>query len=127
MYCGEVKRNQEAGAAIAGNDEELQEAVAKWMSRGKYERVLEVWVKGWTVDWELLYGSTKPRRMSLPTYPFLPDRYWEVHPHKVSADVPGNGHSPFAESVVDQLLRDVVDEHLSIDIAALQALRVLTN
>lgn len=57
-------------------DEEIQEAVEKWMERGKYAKLLELWVKGLDVDWTKLYGENLPKRISLPTYPFAKDRYW---------------------------------------------------
>lgn len=57
-------------------DEEIQEAVEKWMKRGKYAKLLELWVKGLDVDWAKLYGENEPHRISLPTYPFAKDRYW---------------------------------------------------
>ncbi|WP_261772919.1 hypothetical protein, partial [Bacillus tropicus] len=57
-------------------DEEIQEAVEKWMARGKYAKLLELWVKGLNVDWAKLYGDRPPKRMSLPSYPFAKDRYW---------------------------------------------------
>src|SRR5262249_28728130 len=38
--------------------------------------VLDVWVKGLSLDWELLYDGRKPDRISLPTYPFAREHYW---------------------------------------------------
>ena len=75
LYRGEVKRKSETLAALGGDDE-LREAVGKWMQRGKWSRVLELWVKGFPVEWEELYRKGKPRRLSLPTYPFAKERYW---------------------------------------------------
>src|SRR5437762_3104431 len=46
------------------------------MSKGKYEKLLEWWVRGLTIDWKHLYGEHLPRRISLPTYPFARERYW---------------------------------------------------
>lgn len=57
-------------------DDEIQEAVEKWMERGKYAKLLELWVKGLDADWTKLYGENVPKRISLPTYPFAKDRYW---------------------------------------------------
>ncbi|MGD0830335.1 MAG: type I polyketide synthase, partial [Terracidiphilus sp.] len=34
------------------------------------------WVEGVLVDWDSLYSTPKPPRMSLPTYPFAPERHW---------------------------------------------------
>ena len=84
FYRGEVKRNKETLALFTA-DEELQEAVAKWMARGKYEKLLELWVKGLAFDWERLYVDTKPQRISLPTYPFARERYWVPETPAVAA------------------------------------------
>ncbi|HXH10353.1 MAG TPA: SDR family NAD(P)-dependent oxidoreductase [Alphaproteobacteria bacterium] len=67
-------------------DEDLQAAVDAWIAKGKYDKVLSLWVKGLTFDWRRLYGTDKPygappRRISLPTYPFDRQRYW-VPPHE---------------------------------------------
>jgi acyl transferase domain-containing protein len=34
------------------------------------------WVVGEPVEWESLYTSDKPRRVSLPNYPFAQERFW---------------------------------------------------
>ena len=75
LYRGQVKRNKETLAVFAA-DEELQEAIGKWIQRGKFTKLLDLWVKGLTFDWNKLYGDRKPRRISLPTYPFARERYW---------------------------------------------------
>jgi hypothetical protein len=36
-----------------------------------------VWANGAPLDWSLLYQENQPRRVSLPTYPFEPERCWE--------------------------------------------------
>ena len=46
------------------------------ISRGKYSKLLGLWVKGLSFDWDRLYGKDKPRRMSLPAYPLARDGYW---------------------------------------------------
>jgi len=35
-----------------------------------------LWQHGVDVDWAALHGSVRPRRVSLPTYPFERQRYW---------------------------------------------------
>src|SRR4029077_14804584 len=42
----------------------------------KLARLADLWVKGLDVDWNRLYGETKPQRMELPGYPFAKERYW---------------------------------------------------
>ncbi|MDW6057200.1 ketoacyl-synthetase C-terminal extension domain-containing protein [Streptomyces sp. FXJ1.4098] len=34
------------------------------------------WAEGGAVDWAALYGAGRPRRTSLPTYPFAGERHW---------------------------------------------------
>ena len=75
IYQGQVKHNKDT-LAIFVADEELQEAIDKWIQRGKYSKLLDLWVKGLAVNWNTLYRESKPRRISLPTYPFSKERYW---------------------------------------------------
>ncbi|MEE7625164.1 amino acid adenylation domain-containing protein [Methylobacter sp. Wu8] len=80
LYLGQVKQHKHILAAFTA-DEELQEALEKWMQRGKFSKLLDMWVKGLNLDWEKLYGeakpySNKPRRISAPGYPFAEQRYW---------------------------------------------------
>src|SRR5437667_235138 len=74
-HRGQVKQYKDM-VALLGADEEWQEIISKWLKHGKYEKLLQGWVKGLTIDWNQLYGKQKPRRISLPTYPFAQERYW---------------------------------------------------
>lgn len=74
-YRGQAQRNDEA-IGIIGRDEDLQRAIHDWMRKRKYADLLRLWVRGLAVDWNKLYGQDKPRRISLPTYPFARERYW---------------------------------------------------
>lgn len=71
VYRGQVKARQSApsGKAIADN-------VVIWARERRYPQILEVWTKGFPVDWEAVWRDVKPRRTSLPTYPFARERYW---------------------------------------------------
>ncbi|WP_370880921.1 SDR family NAD(P)-dependent oxidoreductase [Paenibacillus brasilensis] len=75
LYRGQVKRNKDTLAALAV-DEEMQETIEKWIQRGKYGKIADLWTKSLAFDWNKLYGSAKRRRVSLPTYPFAKERYW---------------------------------------------------
>ena len=75
IYQGQVKRSQEA-LALFVTDDDLKQTVDKWIANKKLSKLLELWVKGLEVEWSKLYGEVKPHRMSLPTYPFAKERYW---------------------------------------------------
>ncbi len=75
LYFGQVKRNKDTLAVFAA-DEDLQKAIDAWIVKGKYNKLMDLWVKGLMFDWGKLYGDTKPQRISAPTYPFARERYW---------------------------------------------------
>ncbi len=75
LYRGQAKRHKDALAVFA-TDEELQGAIDTWIQRKKYAKLLDLWVKGLSLDWNTLYNETTPHRISLPTYPFARERYW---------------------------------------------------
>ncbi|MBW4478213.1 MAG: SDR family NAD(P)-dependent oxidoreductase [Tolypothrix brevis GSE-NOS-MK-07-07A] len=75
MYRGQVKGNKKS-LALFTDDDELQEAIEKWIQRGKFAKLVELWSQGLAVDWSKLYRESKPERVSLPTYPFEQQKYW---------------------------------------------------
>ena len=75
LYRGQVKQSKDTLAVFTA-DEDLQRTIDTWIRKGKYHKLLGLWVKGLIVDWNKLYGANKPQRMSLPTYPFAKERYW---------------------------------------------------
>jgi polyketide synthase PksL len=73
-----VEPNPDA-QALSGEAGELARIPGTWKNREKAGKVLRLWVKGLPVDWAQIYEGTarpKPRRISLPTYPFARQRYW---------------------------------------------------
>nr|WP_240464227.1 SDR family NAD(P)-dependent oxidoreductase [Paenibacillus apiarius] len=74
-YQGQMNRNNESLAVLA-NDEDMVRTVDAWATKGKYGKLLGLWVKGLSFNWNELYSNTKPGRISLPTYPFAREKYW---------------------------------------------------
>jgi len=84
VYRGQAKGNRE-NLMLFADDEDMAQTLAAWLKNGKYNRILSLWVTGISFDWNKLYGDSKPRRVSLPTYPFAREPYWiEVENGKVS-------------------------------------------
>src|SRR5258708_25087079 len=75
MYQGQVRRNKDA-VSIFTTDADLQHTVGKWIANRKFSKLLDLWAKGLELNWNELYPDAKPRRISLPTYPFAKERYW---------------------------------------------------
>ncbi len=79
LYRGQAKRSQD-GMSLISQDEDMKEAVGKWIARRKYGKLLDLWSKGLDIDWQRLHGDVKPQRVSLPVYPFAEERYWVAMP-----------------------------------------------
>jgi len=121
LYEGQVKRNKDALAVFTA-DEELQEAIDKWISRKKYAKLLGLWVKGLVVDWNKLYGELKPQRISLPTYPFARERYWipDSNQHTDITSITKETVVQFDDVFYGELIEDVLNDSISIEAATLQ-------
>ncbi|MEA2488833.1 MAG: polyketide synthase PksN, partial [Acidobacteriota bacterium] len=73
---GQVRRNNES-LGLLGEDEDVREAIVeKWVAGGNFSKLADYWVRGLSFDWNRMYGTVKPRRISLPVYPFAKERYW---------------------------------------------------
>ncbi|MBB4730015.1 non-ribosomal peptide synthetase, partial [Xanthomonas arboricola] len=75
IHAGESTGTQGLDELLAFDDD-MRDAIARWMARGKYDKLLALWVKGVAVDWSGLYDSARPPRIPLPTYPFARMRCW---------------------------------------------------
>ncbi|HEX3030553.1 MAG TPA: SDR family NAD(P)-dependent oxidoreductase, partial [Clostridia bacterium] len=84
LYQGQLKNSGEPLAELS-RDEDLQGMTDMWISKGKYTKLSEFWVKGLKIDWSKLYSGVKPRRVSLPAYQFAGERYWLLRAEAVSA------------------------------------------
>jgi acyl transferase domain-containing protein/acyl carrier protein len=76
---GNIRKGKPAILRSGTVEEDHIETAAKKIEPA--EHLASIWVKGSVVDWTLLYaGSDRPRRISLPTYPFARERYWISEP-----------------------------------------------
>jgi acyl transferase domain-containing protein/NAD(P)-dependent dehydrogenase (short-subunit alcohol dehydrogenase family)/acyl carrier protein/SAM-dependent methyltransferase len=75
VLTARVKRSKE-GVVIFEADEDAKVLLRAWIQKRKLKKLMELWVKGLNLDWNQLYGDSKPHRISLPTYPFVEESYW---------------------------------------------------
>lgn len=84
IFTGQVSAENEGWATLV-QDEDMREALSRWLERRKYAKLAEAWVRGLELDWSLLYDEGhRPRLMSLPVYPFARERYWVKRPESMS-------------------------------------------
>ncbi|HHI92460.1 MAG TPA: SDR family NAD(P)-dependent oxidoreductase [Gammaproteobacteria bacterium] len=57
-------------------DNELNNVFDNWIYSGDGLKIATLWINGIEVNWDQLYHTRKPEKVSLPTYPFRKDRYW---------------------------------------------------
>ena len=101
---GSVNKNKAFIDEFA-SDEDAGDMVAAWIAKGKYDKLLDLWAKGWAFDWQSLYkADALPQRISLPTYPFVKQRFW--------VDAPT--HMPLTQSgPANQYLHPLLHENTS--------------
>jgi polyketide synthase PksM len=84
---------------------ETVEAVADDSAAG----FAQAWVRGAAPDWQRLYPDGRPRRISLPGYPFAKERYWRERTD-LAHGVTGTGASAGTQDRLHPLLhRNVSD------------------
>ncbi|HTH49069.1 MAG TPA: SDR family NAD(P)-dependent oxidoreductase, partial [Candidatus Limnocylindria bacterium] len=94
VWRGSVKEAAELLSARQA-DSDVQLRLERLLSARDLTGIAQLWTGGMRVDWSRLCSGIKPRRISLPTYPFQRQRCWfsnlapvEGNPAEVSAPPP---------------------------------------
>ncbi|WP_435693888.1 beta-ketoacyl synthase N-terminal-like domain-containing protein [Rhizobium lusitanum] len=74
LFRGDAKPDPQYVRALA-RDKDRMAAAKEWLVAKRLPELLGLWVKGFDVDWQRLYGDDRPRRVSLPAYPFVGEAY----------------------------------------------------
>ena len=75
LYQGQITRSSD-GLSAFSTDADLRQTVDKWLAGRKLAKLIDLWVKGLEIDWSKLYSEARPRRCTLPAYPFARERHW---------------------------------------------------
>ncbi|KFF06342.1 SDR family NAD(P)-dependent oxidoreductase [Flavobacterium reichenbachii] len=54
----------------------LENVISEIYKDKNLNTLMNYWIEGITIDWELLYQENVPKKISLPTYSFERQRYW---------------------------------------------------
>ena len=81
LFRGRVGREFRGAKAIEQYGEQLlRQGEALRKDRQAYQEALyalaDLYCQGYELSWERLYGEPRPKRLSLPTYPFARESYW---------------------------------------------------
>ena len=91
LFHGKVPREFVGQKAIQRyvNDLVKQSRSAR-ENKDEYQEILlalaDLYCQGYEIPWNKLYEDSKPRRISLPTYPFAKEQYWNAE----SPSLPSN-------------------------------------
>ena len=130
LYRGQVKRNKETLAVLAA-DAEMAQTIDAWVGKGKYSKLIDLWVKGLVFDWNKMYGAVKPQRISLPTYPFAREQYWlpnlDTKASGATSSLITHAKVPSDDRFYDQLMDELINDTISMDVAVQKTKKLMEN
>ncbi|MES9775435.1 SDR family NAD(P)-dependent oxidoreductase [Bacillus velezensis] len=78
FFTGRNKAMKQLFTEMTDNAE-MSGTVDQWIEAGKYAMLAKLWVQGLHVDWNKLYPDQRPKKVSLPVYPFAKTHCWIPH------------------------------------------------
>jgi len=122
VYQGRVQAGNESVTMI-GQDDDMQGAVDRWLTRRKLPELLNLWIRGLAFDWNKLYDDEKPSRISLPAYPFAKEHYW-IDEMPVSRSFDSSVDLGGSRSSIEDIIDRMGDEMMEAE-DAVKALKTL--
>jgi acyl transferase domain-containing protein len=86
MVQGQVRKAKDNMAFLTEDADVKHSIVNHWVAKRQLSKLAELWARGLDPDWNQLYGKARPRRISVPTYPFAKESYWIGSDANPSAD-----------------------------------------
>ncbi|MGG4217621.1 amino acid adenylation domain-containing protein, partial [Paenibacillus jamilae] len=108
--CWRGGHNQQDSVQWFEEEEVFKELVSKWISNREMNKLAELWAKDFHFDWKLLYQDVRPKRISLPTYPFAKQRCWAPEVEAGAANVRAAAEAPAVAASHTLLLEPVWKE-----------------
>ncbi len=76
--------------------------------REKLISLADFYHQGYAIDWQMLYGASIPAPISLPTYPFLKERYWiSAHNELDVANLQEENTNPIIQPLAAEIMQMV--------------------
>jgi acyl transferase domain-containing protein/enoyl-CoA hydratase/carnithine racemase/acyl carrier protein len=126
VHQGRVEPGND-GMMIIARDDDMQEAIDRWIARGKVSRLLDLWIRGLNFDWNKLHGDVKPRRIPLPAYPFARERHWVdamSFTDSLEAQFAADGNTIANMQSIEDIINGIGDDTNDTD-DAVEALKML--
>ena len=124
-YRGTVRRLKTPDRSIlepAGQNPETDSG----RSIDDLRRFADRWVNGRTVDWTALHQKYRPKKISLPTYPFVRERYWIGAAESPVKEIDRIDRGrPGERPTLEILLEDLLAQKMDVAAAARQTRELL--
>ncbi|WP_217621062.1 MULTISPECIES: type I polyketide synthase, partial [Bacillus amyloliquefaciens group] len=116
FFTGRNKAMKQLFTEMTDNAE-MSGTVDQWIEAGKYAMLAKLWVQGLHVDWNKLYPDERPKKVSLPVYPFAKTHCWIPHSaqHIRHRETYETDTSPL--ETYERLLDDLEKNEISIETA----------
>ena len=79
------------------NSEAMSKPSQKCYDEKQYKNLLGLWINGEEIDWNKLYTKIKPSIISLPSYPFAKEKYWQSTDNNDSSGLSKKQTHPFLQ------------------------------
>lgn len=138
VYRGTSRKNDNI-MRVFQQDAGVKDVVESWIENCEYQKLLNVWVNGYQIDWSKSYGKDKCMKVSLPTYPFEKKRYWlDMNEENTGKDVKETvppvidetrlkNKKSFPKKEAEKLIRRFLSNLLCVDESDLTSETVLKN
>ena len=123
-FRGDI-RTQKSDLNLFKDDSDYQSLLNIWLKKGALEKIVQLWVKGVTLSWDIYCHAEEGNTISLPGYPFQRESHWitgknidnksleidfyqPIEIMKESIEVKESEPINEVEETVDVCLRDIV-------------------
>ncbi len=111
FLTGVIKKNRKSAISPLDDDVDVKYLINAWIEKRNFKKLAQLWIDGFSIDWNLLYGENKPNKINLPTHPFADERYWRNKPDLVIKSIPieNNSIGTTSQDALTIVLNDVAE------------------
>lgn len=111
VYYSELEENQRREQpSLKRYGNQCIENCDSYQNPGEYmehlSTIAELYVQGYTLEFEKLFSRERHNRISLPTYPFAEERYWVPENKQIKNQF--KGEDEFYSHLLDQVIQDQI-------------------
>ena len=95
---------------------DLEYLIKDLVQKNDLNKLAKLWISGVEIDWDLLYANYRPKRLSLPTYPFAKEYHWPEFLQHANEEANPTSNILHLTSVTPPTSRAVVTDIIKDDV-----------